>query len=209
MLYQCHYDEYDSGSGQSLLRFVGLSTLETIAKSQGHETVPGLLQENIDYVSYQVALKLRRVERNPGILDVVEVVMKYSALDFLPCLKEIVENVLSRSNANWRSCTSLPFLKVFYTFLVCVRRLTSEEAKDLEESRDSKDKGTEDPVQMAIKNAVDYYEAKKSSRVFEDNEAESSNEENILEDKNGDLLKGLFILYYTHIYILCVYIFLD
>jgi hypothetical protein len=33
------------------------------------------------------------MEQNPGVMDVLNVVMKYSSMDVLPCLEEIVKDV--------------------------------------------------------------------------------------------------------------------
>ncbi|KAI4473185.1 hypothetical protein M0802_016269 [Mischocyttarus mexicanus] len=87
-----------AGSTNSLLSRVGIETLENIAKSLKHETIGDLLRANVDYFSYHVTIKLRRIERNPGVLDVVKVVMKYSSMDVLPCLREIVLDVLLQLN---------------------------------------------------------------------------------------------------------------
>ncbi|KOX73245.1 TELO2-interacting protein 1 like protein [Melipona quadrifasciata] len=86
-----------AGSGHSLISFVGTQTLEQIAKSQGHDTVGDLLRANVDYVSYHVGIKLRKVEYNPDVLDVIEVVMKYKRQENIPFYIEIVEDILKHS----------------------------------------------------------------------------------------------------------------
>lgn len=114
---------------------MGLEALEKITKSQ-YNSITELLQKNVDYISYHVTLKLRRVKRNPGVLDVLGVVMEYSTMDFLPCLKEIVNDVLRQSNEKIQKDSTDSFLRVFYTFTKCVKRLTLKiEMKSEEENR--------------------------------------------------------------------------
>ncbi|KAK2588803.1 hypothetical protein KPH14_001678 [Odynerus spinipes] len=60
-----------AGSSNSLLSSIGIQTLQNIAESQKHKTIGDLLRVNVDYFSYHVTVKLRRIERNPGVLDVV------------------------------------------------------------------------------------------------------------------------------------------
>ncbi|XP_043474173.1 TELO2-interacting protein 1 homolog isoform X2 [Leptopilina heterotoma] len=124
-----------TGSGHSLLRTVGLEALEKITKSQ-YNTTGELLQKNVDYISYHVTLKLRQVKRNPGVLDVLGVVMEFSTMDFLPCLKEIVNDVLRQSNEKIQKDNTDSFLRVFYTFTKCVRRLTLKNEAKLNEEKD-------------------------------------------------------------------------
>ncbi|KAL7301651.1 hypothetical protein TKK_0005657 [Trichogramma kaykai] len=116
-----------AGSDQSLLRYVGLSALDTMAKSQKLQCIGDLFRVNVDYISYHVIMKLRRVERNPGVLDVVEVVTNYSTMDFLPHLKDIVDDLLLQSSSNFQKKNSQSFLKVFYAFTICVKRLMASE----------------------------------------------------------------------------------
>ncbi|XP_021917527.1 TELO2-interacting protein 1 homolog isoform X2 [Zootermopsis nevadensis] len=54
--------------------------------------VTDLVQANVDYFSYHVTFKLRRMEQNAGVMDVLNIVMKYSSMDVLPCLEDIVKD---------------------------------------------------------------------------------------------------------------------
>ncbi|OAD52266.1 TELO2-interacting protein 1 like protein [Eufriesea mexicana] len=146
-----------AGSGHSLISFVGSQTLEKIAESQLHNTVGDLLRANVDYFSYHVSIKLRRVERNPSVLDVVGVVMKYSTIDVLPCLKEIVEDVLLQLNSSFQKKNSYSFLKVFYTFTICIKNLANPKQVSIihEQSINTKSESLK-----VIQSLLEYYEAK-------------------------------------------------
>ncbi|XP_015606267.1 TELO2-interacting protein 1 homolog isoform X2 [Cephus cinctus] len=169
-----------AGSGYSVLSMIGFQTLQQIAKTLRYATVTDLLQANIDYLSYHVTLKLRRVERNPGVLDVVALIMKYSTMDVLPCLKDFVEDVLRQSAANFQQKNSYSFLKVFHIFAVCIRRLTlNEQIKTSVEEEIS-----EDPSEIVIRAIQEYYQAKRISERIEDDDLGGKPEDILEELKN-------------------------
>ncbi|XP_076672914.1 telo2 interacting protein 1 [Andrena cerasifolii] len=169
-----------AGSGHSLISFVGTRTLEQITESQQYNTVGDLLRANVDYFSYHVTVKLRRVERNPGVLDVVGVVMKYSTMDVLPCLKEIVEDVLLQLNKSFQQKNSYAFLKVFYTFTVCIKNLANPKRVPVTQERDT---SAECRSSKIIQSLLEYYESKKVDEEIE----EDPSEVNLQEDENVEL----------------------
>ncbi|XP_076226643.1 telo2 interacting protein 1 isoform X2 [Nomia melanderi] len=165
-----------AGSNHSLISFVGTQTLEIIAKSQEHNTVGDLLRANVDYFSYHVTVKLRRVERNPGVLNVIGVVMKYSTIDVLPCLREIVEDVLLQLNNNFQKKNSHAFLKVFFTFTVCIKKIVKP--KDVPVIR-KQSIIVENKSSKIIESLLDYYRIRKEI----DKEIEESPADIDLEDE--------------------------
>ncbi|XP_078041858.1 telo2 interacting protein 1 isoform X2 [Augochlora pura] len=171
-----------AGSKHSLISFVGTQTLEIIAKSQHHDTVADLLRTNVDYFSYHVTVKLRRVERNPSVLDVIGIVMKYSTIDVLPCLKEIVEDVFLQLNNSFQKKNSLAFLKVFFTFSLCIKKLTVPQRSTIMKKQSEKPETKSDKI---IQSLSEYCETKKE--IIEEIEESPSNtnlDENILEQEN-------------------------
>lgn len=145
-----------------MLRTVGLEALEKITKSQ-YNTTEELLQKNVDYISYHVTLKLRRVNRNPGVLDVLAVVMEFSTMDFLPCLKEIVNDVLRQSNETIQKDNIDSFLRVFYTFTKCVRRLT---LKNVTQSKEENNFGNNsNKKERIIQQLVEYKKLKELTKL--------------------------------------------
>ncbi|XP_051174928.1 TELO2-interacting protein 1 homolog [Leptopilina boulardi] len=149
-----------AGSGHSLLRTVGLEALEKITKSQ-YNSIGELLRKNVDYISYHVTLKLRRVKRNPGVLDVLGVVMEFSTMDFLPCLKEIVNDVLRQSNVKIQKDNIDSFLRVFYTFTKCVKRLTLGDEIKLKEENDLNN----NPKERIIHELIEYKKLKELTNL--------------------------------------------
>ena len=83
-----------AGSANGLVAQAGITAIWDISEACGYgRDVTGLVQANADYFSYHVTCRLRRVEQNPGVIDVLNIVMKYSTMDVLPCLEEIVKDV--------------------------------------------------------------------------------------------------------------------
>ncbi|XP_047343679.1 TELO2-interacting protein 1 homolog isoform X2 [Vespa velutina] len=156
-----------AGSPNSLLSYVGIQTLQNIAESQKHKTIGDLLRVNVDYFSYHVTVKLRRLERNPGVLDVVGVVMKYSSMDVLPCLKEIVQDVLLQLNTVFQKRNTYSFLKVFYIFIMYIKRLVSDSNTDV--TVVSPTLTQKDSAEIIIQNLLEYYEAKKANEKIDQN----------------------------------------
>lgn len=153
-------------------------------------TTENLLQANVDYLSYHITLKLRRIERNPGVLNVVGVVMKHCTMDVLPSLEEIVEDVLARSNVNYEKNNSYSFLKVFHTFVICVKRLVKIRAN---ENIKEKDIQPLDKAEIVIRQLLEYYQAKKVSERLDDEPEEEETSESKIEDEelqNYESYKG-------------------
>lgn len=168
-----------------------MRTLESIAETQQHKTIGDLLRANVDYFSYHILMKLRQVARNPGVLDVIEVVMKYSKLDFLPHLKGIVEDVLRQLSMPYHQKDTYSFLKIFHTFIACVKTLISwEDTKEIIKKEDIQT--TNNLSETIILSLLEYYNAKKIDEKFEDNieETESNadvpNFEELTEETNKD-----------------------
>lgn len=194
------------GSKNNLISYIGMRTLENIAKAQQHQTIGDLLRANVDYFSYHILMKLRQVARNPGVLDVIEVVMKYSRLDFLPHLKGIVEDVLKQLSTPYRQKDTYSFLKIFHTFITCVKTLISwEDTKGILKE----DATTNNPSETIILSLLEYYNAKKIEKI-EDNivEADSiadiTNVEELTEETNVNYsdpnAEGIITIYIKYCY---------
>ncbi|XP_034936013.1 TELO2-interacting protein 1 homolog [Chelonus insularis] len=168
-----------AGSGNGLISYVGHQALEAIAKSQGCENITTLIRNNVDYISYHVTMKLKRIERNPGVLNVVAVVIKYSSIDMLPCLKVIVEDALEQLSSQFSKGNAYAMLKVLYTFTICLRQLLGiksiEKDNTIEQNKDN-------IAEQIIQTLLEYHNAKKVSEDFENNE---------LGGKPEDILKEL------------------
>lgn len=151
-----------------------MTTLRKIAGSQGFESVEHLLKTNLDYISYHVIVKLKKVKRNPGVLDVISLVIGYSTMEILPHLKEIVADILLQSALNFQREHRYSFLKVLHTFILCTKSLTKDDTS--EEAMKVEENPSEDVADEIVRKIMEYYEAKKASEDFSDPEVQSSEE---------------------------------
>ncbi|XP_066599395.1 TELO2-interacting protein 1 homolog isoform X2 [Prorops nasuta] len=153
-----------AGSGLSLISFVGVQTLGYVAKSQNHESIESFLRENMDYITYHITMKLKCLERNPGVLDVVQAVMKYSTFSILPCLKHVIDDIFIQLGKRFVESNIYPFLKLFYAFVTSVKKIIDFENEIVVESECKIVK--EDPAECVIKSVLEYYEAKLISKNY-------------------------------------------
>lgn len=125
-----------AGSANGLVAEAGMNAVLDISEACGHgRDVTELVRANADYFSYHVTCKLRRVQQYPGVMDVLQVVMRYSSMNVLPCLEEIVKDVLMQSCDAFQDRNIISFLRVFHTFVVSVRQwLLNDEMKDIQSS---------------------------------------------------------------------------
>ncbi|XP_046603137.1 TELO2-interacting protein 1 homolog [Neodiprion virginianus] len=173
-----------AGSRQTLISIAGFHTLSSFAEAMQYAAIGNLLQANVDYLSYHIMLKLRRVERNSGVLDVVGVVVKQCTMDVLPPLEKIVQDVLSQSNSNFQERNTYSFLKVFHTFVTCVRRLLGSNPDETIYNENTI--VLTDKAETVIKILLEYSEAKTVSNQLEGDEI-GEEISDLKEEENHDL----------------------
>lgn len=153
------------GSAQPMLSTAGLIALLEISKSCEYNSVTDLIVQNTDYFSFHVIKRLKRLEENTRVLDVLNVVMKYSTIDVLPpimniinevylCSKPLIKysfnltalifQVLFYSCDKFQEHNTTSFLRVFYSFVQCLRRWakmnTKKESKTVQLLKEYKKK---------------------------------------------------------------------
>nr|CAD7258809.1 unnamed protein product [Timema shepardi] len=110
------------GSPHPLLAAAGGEAARRIACSCGHTDIAALVGNNQDYISFHISMRLRTLELNPGVLDVLNVVLNHSNMELLPHLQRIITEVLL-VNFNLRSGrNTTAFLRVFYASICALRR---------------------------------------------------------------------------------------
>lgn len=62
-----------------------------------------LINNNSDYFSFHVARKLKLIERNRNVLNVFSVVMKYSNMDVLESISDIIDEVKHQSRLSQKN----------------------------------------------------------------------------------------------------------
>lgn len=202
-----------SGSGNSLISYIGVHTLENITEAQQHKTIGDLLRANVDYFSYHIIMKLRQIDHNPGVFDVIKVVMKYSRLDFLPHLKGIVEDVLRQLSTPHYQKDTYSFLKIFHTFIICMKTLINWDNTKV--TKEENARATNNHSETIILSLLEYYNAKKIDEKIEDDIEETESDTNLpdtelLEETNEDYsdlnIEGneSYIYFYSKIYLFTI-----
>ncbi|XP_017890881.1 TELO2-interacting protein 1 homolog isoform X2 [Ceratina calcarata] len=181
-----------AGNKNGLISLVASRTLEMIAKSQHCLSTSDLFNTNMDYLSYNVRIKLRRVHLNPGCLDVIRVLIRHSTIDALSCLREIVEDCSSHSNKNLYRRNSYAFLKVFHVFAACVKDMLAVKGGETIgiEKRADDDDDEENRCSKIVQDVLEYVEAKQvDDRIeeeVEDTECEPQHEEREEEEEEEE-----------------------
>jgi len=159
-----------------------------MAEMQQYETIGDLLRANVDYFSYHIIIKLRKLDRNPGVLDVIEVVMKYSKLEFLPHLKGIMDDALRQLSISHYKKNTYSFLKIFYKFIVCIKMLMKSNTQNMDVIKKEDTRASNTPSETIILSLLEYYNAKK---INEQIESEEINIEEIGSNANAPNIDSL------------------
>ncbi|XP_054267059.1 TELO2-interacting protein 1 homolog [Macrosteles quadrilineatus] len=121
-LLKCLYPLLEcAGSPLHTLAAAGLSAVQHVARVCGGGEVTQLVCANVDYLSHHITMRLRRAHQSPGVLSVLSVVMRYTTIQVLPSLQEIIEDVLAQSYDEFQEHNTNGFLRVFLTFVMCLR----------------------------------------------------------------------------------------
>ena len=110
-------------------------------------------------------------------------------MDFLPHLKNIVDDLLLQSGSNIQQRNAKSFLKVFYAFSICVKRLTLN--KDSAENINIENFTNLKPADIILKNFMEFYIAHKNSNMIESNndELKKDIDENNVSNSENDEMK--------------------
>ncbi|KAJ8672797.1 hypothetical protein QAD02_004057 [Eretmocerus hayati] len=176
-----------AGCEHNLVRTIGLSTLRTISKSQNLDTIGNLFKVNVDYITYHVSMKLRRVDRNPGVLNVVKVVTQYTTMDFLPHLNSIVDDILVQSASNIQRRNATSFLRVFHAFAICIEKLSNNEYSDKTDEFLTAMKALT-PAEIIINNIIEFKNAQNESRMYDSPAELEEFDENLLDCAKNDAI---------------------
>ncbi|KAJ4443818.1 hypothetical protein ANN_05604 [Periplaneta americana] len=169
-----------AGSANGLVAEAGMSAVQDISDAGGHgRDVTELVRANADYFSYHVTTKLRKMQQYPGVMDVLQVVMRYSSMDVLPCLEDIVKDVLMQSCDAFQDRNIISFLRVFHTFVVSVRQwlLSDKIQSDISEPCAASD---------IVDDLVEYHRCKRQVQDFSEGGDKGSDSVPEVPDSEGD-----------------------
>ncbi|KAK6629963.1 hypothetical protein RUM43_003784 [Polyplax serrata] len=109
------------GSSYSIVSNEATKAAITISNACGFKgSIESLIRHNIDYLTYHSVIKLKR--NNVGVFDVMTVLIKNSAIETVSGLEQIINNVLATSSQNLNSRLTISYLRLFQTYVLCVRK---------------------------------------------------------------------------------------
>ncbi|KAH1028166.1 TELO2-interacting protein 1 homolog [Dendroctonus ponderosae] len=178
-----------AGSGHPLIRTSGLMTIQTLTISCGYKDITDLVNENFDFLSYHVQMRLNKAQDKNGALNVLSVVLKHCGSDaFLP-MKGIVDEVLLESCDRYKEKHSTAYLRVFKMFIDSIRRwFTVEIQHPVVKSRKEKELDQEPFKVTGIERCDDFsdeaFEGKTAEEMYrEDEERRRSEQQQPSEDE--------------------------
>ncbi|ENN79804.1 hypothetical protein YQE_03755, partial [Dendroctonus ponderosae] len=178
-----------AGSGHPLIRTSGLMTIQTLTISCGYKDITDLVNENFDFLSYHVQMRLNKAQDKNGALNVLSVVLKHCGSDaFLP-MKGIVDEVLLESCDRYKEKHSTAYLRVFKMIIDSLRRwFTVEIQHPVVKSRKEKELDQEPFKVTGIERCDDFsdeaFEGKTAEEMYrEDEERRRSEQQQPSEDE--------------------------
>ncbi|CAH0559229.1 unnamed protein product [Brassicogethes aeneus] len=106
-----------AGSGNPLIKTSGLSALKNISLACKYKNITDLVIKNIDYFSFYVERNLNKIEQNQDVLNVLTVILKYSKIEVLSYISEIIKEVLMQSCDTFKEKYSTGYLRIFHIFI--------------------------------------------------------------------------------------------
>lgn len=110
-----------SGSSHYMIHSAGAYALSKLKSALQLSSITELIYQNADYIIFHVNKSLRKANESKSALDILSVVIKYSSLDSIPHLENIIVTVLDESAKGYQLQNILSFLKVFYMILQGIR----------------------------------------------------------------------------------------
>lgn len=196
-LRQCLYSLLKcAGSPVHLVSIAGIEAVKNLASActEGGG-ITDLVKQNVDYLSHHATFRLRRISEDSGVLYVLSSVMKYSTMEVLPSLHEIVHDVLVQSCDTFHGQHIFSFLHVFYTFILCMRRWMKIDNNHDDDDDDNdnddrikpltdtaKERKKDKSVKSVVEKLLEYKHCKEIANNFEDPDEGKTAEEMYRED---------------------------
>ena len=132
MLRVLHLVLEKAGSSNFIIRSAGLYALELISTSMGFNDVAQLIDENSDFLLFNIEKMLKRSHQNELIFDMLSVIFKFTKASMTSYIKDIVETAAENITSNKISKNISGYLKLFrlYVGFIKQRELENELVMD-------------------------------------------------------------------------------
>lgn len=139
MLQTLHRVLEKAGSSNFIIRSAGLYALEMISTAMGFSEVSQLIDENSNFLLFNIQKLLKRSHEDEAVFDMLSVVFKFSKNSMTSYIKDIVETVAEQITCNRFRKNTSGYLKLF--------RLYAGSIKQWEENCD---KTTENTLEVTV-----------------------------------------------------------
>ena len=111
-----------AGSSNFLIRCAGIYALENIAHAMGLKETPELIEQNSDFLLFNIQKMLKKNNNNEAVLDMMDVVFKYSRASLTLHIESIVETVFDQIAKNKYNTNYVSYLKLFRLYVASVKK---------------------------------------------------------------------------------------
>lgn len=148
-----------AGSSNFIIRSAGLYSLELISYSMGFKEIAQLIDENSNFLLFNIQKMLKRSHENEAILDMLSVVFKFSKASMTSYIKDIVETA-AENITNGRFVKNVSsYLKLFRLYASSIKQWEQidEVAQDQEDVTATWDEFLEQCQHELEKSSIDEY----------------------------------------------------
>ncbi|CAO1436342.1 unnamed protein product [Diamesa hyperborea] len=111
-----------AGSSNFLIKCAGIYALENITHAIGLKEVPELIDQHSDFLLFNIQKILKKNHENEAVLDMMDVVFKYSRASLTLHIETIVETVFDQITKNKYNTNYTSFLKLFRLYVSSVKK---------------------------------------------------------------------------------------
>ncbi|CAO1427008.1 unnamed protein product [Diamesa serratosioi] len=111
-----------AGSSNFLIRSAGIYALESITHAIGLKEIPELIEQNSDFLLFNIQKMLKKNHDNEAVLDMMDVVFKYSRAPLTLHIEAIVETVFDQIAKNKYNTNYVSYLKLFRLYVASVKK---------------------------------------------------------------------------------------
>lgn len=139
MLRTLHRVLEKAGSSNFIIRSAGLYALEMISTAMGFSEVSQLIDENSNFLLFNIQKLLKRSHEDEAVFDMLSVVFKFSKNSMTSYIKDIVETVAEQITCNRFRRNTSGYLKLFLLY-----------AGSIKKWEENCDKATENTVEVTV-----------------------------------------------------------
>lgn len=125
-----------AGNSNFIIRSSGLHSLESISTAMGFTEVSQLIDENADFLLFNIQKLLKRNHDNNSVFDMLSVVFKYSRRSMILYIEDIVQTASEKVTNHKLKANASSYLKLFSLYVGSIKNWEASCDANLEEKID-------------------------------------------------------------------------